>query len=201
MSSRHDIIPFIRNRSSVEPIKLSLSGILKINGMEQYLLLCSDRIASAELIDGEDVEIDFVNFPDLILSENGIFICRKILAGYTGEEGLINLWHWTIEENEIRRLMNQYLEILRGMERKELRKILRGAKPAIQVHEQIAEKVREQCREELKSRCLINRIRIFLMKYFLEIYIRIKYAGLISVLKECTNETMKNHGSGGGRDA
>lgn len=54
----------IKTRKMLELPFLSLGVILKTGGIEGagYLGMCSDQIAEAELIDGEDVRIDFINF-------------------------------------------------------------------------------------------------------------------------------------------
>ena len=48
--------------------------------------ICGARISDALLIDGEDVRIDFVNFPDMELTAVGVLICRDILGCYVSEE-------------------------------------------------------------------------------------------------------------------
>lgn len=195
MSDRYDIIPFIRDRKNVDPVSLSLKGILAINNMEQYLALCSDRIAAAGLIDGEDVDIDYVNFPNLILTEKGIMICRKILIGYTGEDKLFDLWDFVIDENAIRRSMNDQILCCRTLKSRHLRRFLRNPKKFLpdidQRDKSIAEKLKLQFREELKSRSLINRARILAKKCIREIYFRIKYGWIISLMKESMKEVCR----------
>lgn len=92
----------IRRRELLcEPfIKLSL--ILKTGGIEAegYLGMCGDRISDALLIDGEDVRIDFVNFPDMELTAAGVRICRDILGRYVSEEFIADAFEALTEEKQ-----------------------------------------------------------------------------------------------------
>lgn len=195
INNGHSIIPFIRDRKNIKPVRLSLEKILDMNDMGQYLSLCSNRIAEAELIDSEDVEINFANFPDLIITEDGLLICYKILAGYIGEGKLDALWERTKKENEIRKIMNLRISNLKMIKSRDLRRFLRHPKKLMpdidQMDEEIIGKLKMECREEIRSRCLINRARVFIKEHFKEICIQIKYAQIISVVRDSARECMR----------
>lgn len=188
MEDNHNLIPFIKKRKNVDIAQVKLETILELDNMGQYLSICSDRIADASLIDGKDISIDFFNFPNLNLTEDGIMLCSEILLGYIKHDTLMNIWKYTKSENKIRELMNNQLSLLRRMTGKDLRNFIKNPEKFLQaidtMDDDILKKIIEQCKAELESRNLFNRIKIWFINYSRELYVRVRYAELISALRE-----------------
>ena len=108
MKSKDRMIRAIRNRKDSEPTLISLKKLLASGGMENYLSLCSDRIAEGEKIDGIDISINFANFPDILFTSDGFFNCRHILENYLPFDTLADAWQLLIkaerENSEINRM-------------------------------------------------------------------------------------------------
>lgn len=104
MKNYEKVFHAIKTREPLEAPLLSLGVILKTGGIEAagYLGMCSDRIAEADLIDGEDVRIDFMNFPDLLLSADGVRECRNILENYVSKDIIGDAFEALCHEESIR---------------------------------------------------------------------------------------------------
>lgn len=105
-----------RREPFCEPF-LKLSLILKTGGVKAdgYLGMCGDRISDELLIDGEDVRIDFMNFPDMELTAAGVGICRKILRCYVSEDIIADALEALAEEKAVRMNINIISQTLRKM--------------------------------------------------------------------------------------
>lgn len=185
--NNYDLISFVRERKEVEPAKISLQKFLESVNMENYLKVCSNRITDAQLIDGEEVEIDFINFPNLSLTQIGIMTCLDILSGYIDEDEIKKILEALKNENETRELMNQQIRLLRAIKKADLINFIK--KPEQFIGEKEIKNlvdIQTLCREELKSRNLINRVKIFFKDHIMRLYVSIRYARLISLMKSVT---------------
>lgn len=167
------VIASIRRREPLcEPfIKLSL--ILKTGGIEAegYLGMCGDRLSDALLIDGEDVRIDFVNFPDMELTAAGVLICRDILGCYVSEEIIADALEALTEEKAERTHINIISQTLREM------KLYGLAMAFIKSDARIRRfVVAEVCQRSI----LIGCFRKIQGAYY-SVLVRIKYRGLLSI--------------------
>lgn len=163
----------IRRRELLcEPfIKLSL--ILKTGGIEAegYLGMCGDRISDALLIDGEDVRIDFVNFPDMELTAAGVRICRDILGCYVSEEFIADALEALTEEKTVRAHINIISQTLREM------KLYGLARAFIKSDARIRRfVVAEVCQRLILIRCFRK-----MQSAYYSVLVRIKYRGLLSI--------------------
>lgn len=92
MESKDKMLVAIRSRRDLEPTLISLRKLLVSGGMENYLGLCSDRLAECEKIDGEDTQINFADFPDILFNSEGLFNCRHIQENYLPTGLLLDSW-------------------------------------------------------------------------------------------------------------
>lgn len=179
-----DLITCIRERREIEPAKISLQKLLEQANMKNYLKICSNRIADARLIDGKEVEIDFANFPNLSLGQNGIINCIDILSGYIDKDKIKQISGELKRENEARELMNRQIRLLRLMKRGDLINFIKIPEKLIKEKEiKNLPYIQILCREELKSRSLCNMIKIIFKNYTTRLYISIRCARLVSLIK------------------
>ena len=115
MKTDDKIMEAIKRRRPFEDPVLKLSTILETGDIGMYLSLCADRINEAELIDGEDVRIDFMNFPDLLLTADGVWICRDILECYVSGDIVADAFEALCREEVERASVNDIALILREM--------------------------------------------------------------------------------------
>ncbi len=78
---------YIKSRKNMPEPRIELGKMLSIHGMEGYTFVCANRIASAFLIDGNHVAINFPK-PEILLDKIGQIKCRDILSGYISVEML-----------------------------------------------------------------------------------------------------------------
>lgn len=164
----------IRRREPLcEPfIKLSL--ILKTGGVkgDGYLGMCGDRLAQAELIDGEDVRTDFMNFPDIELTAAGVRKCRMILECYV-PRGIIEDAHDAlVEEKDVRVYINTISRTLRKMTLCELIRTLAKADT----------RIRRFVAAEIYQRFIFVECFRKIRSAYYKILVRIKYHGLLSAV-------------------
>lgn len=186
MKNREKILMAIKSRKSLKGPYLSLGVILKEGGIETdgYLGMCAERIAEAELIDWEDVQIDFTNFPDLLLSADGVMECRDILKNYVSEKGLENVFVRMCLEESIRAEINMLAARLREARVPELiRTYIKCSDPW----------VRKVVITEAYHRTLLAEAARTLQSLFYNAGMKIKYHGLLSMIdraaKACRFET------------
>lgn len=108
MKYKDKTLEAIRSRKDLEPVKISLKKLLASGGMEHYLNLCSDRLASELMVDGEGTAFNFTDFPDILFTSDGFFDCRHILENYLPFDTLADAWQLLIkaerENSEINRM-------------------------------------------------------------------------------------------------
>ncbi|MDE7207537.1 MAG: hypothetical protein K2N90_10350 [Lachnospiraceae bacterium] len=167
------VIVSIKNREPFcEPfIKLSL--ILKTGGVEAdgYLGMCGDRISNALLVDGEDVRIDFVNFPDMELTAAGVRICREILECYVSEDIIADAHEALCEEKATRTHINIISQTLREMN-------LYGL---VRAFIESDARIRQFVVMEICQRFILIRCFRAIRNVYYNIGVRIKYRGLLSI--------------------
>lgn len=114
------IFTAIKRREPLELPFLRISTILEVGDVGMYLSLCNERVEEAELIDGEDVRIDFMNFPDLLLTADGVRICRDILECYVSDDIIADAFEALCWEEVSRAAIDNLAQILREMKLREL---------------------------------------------------------------------------------
>lgn len=170
-STDEKIMEAIRKREPLEEPYLNVSKILEAGGSGMYLSLCSDRIAESELIDGEDVCINFVDFPDLLVTAEGVRVCREILECYVSKGIVLDAYKALCNEAELRESINAYAKMLRDIKLVGLfRMYIKSAKGD---RRYVAA---ELCQRFILAGC-IRRVR----GLYYDIFVRIKYRGLLSI--------------------
>jgi len=166
------IMASIRRRGPLEEPFLKASRILDAGGMGNYLSLCNDRIADAELIDGEDVRIDFLGFPDMDLTAAGVRICRKVLECYVPGDIIEDAHEALCGEKSAREHVNIISQMLRTAAPRELFRTFIRSDARIRrfVAAEICQRlVPVRCYRRMRGACC-------------NIFVRIKYHGLLSAV-------------------
>ena len=181
MTNYEKVFHAIKTREPLETPFLSLGLILKTGGIEAvgYLGICSDRIAEAELIDGEDVRIDFINFPDLLLSADGVRECRKILENYVSKDIIADTFEALCHEESIRAEISMLATRLREL----------GAVNLIKLYVKCRDK--QMCQyvvAEAYHRSFLSGIIRQLRSRFYNVLVCVKYHRLLSAV----DTTVKN---------
>lgn len=164
----------IRNREPLCEPFLKLSLILKTGGIETagYLGMCSDRIADAKLIDGEDVMIDFANFPDMELTAAGVRTCQEILRCFVSDEVIADAQEALSRERGTRARVNLISRTLRQMSLWGLVRAFVKSDAAIRRFI-----VTEACQRLILVRCFRK-----MSSAYHSVRVRIKYHGLLSLV-------------------
>lgn len=174
MKSNEKIMTAIKQRGDLGDPLVRVGKILEAGGMENWTGLCCDRIAEAELIDGEDVRINFLNMPDLEVTAEGLRKCRKILECYASQDILKDAHKLLCLEESARYHINEVARILRGMGWRDLLNVLAKGEPDEKVY----------AREEIRQRLCLGAYREKVSRLFYNIVARAKYRHLIAVCKE-----------------
>lgn len=122
MKEKDKLTESIRIRKDLDPVKISLRKLLASGGMEHYLNLCSDRLADELMIDGEDTQINFTDFPDILFTSDGFFDCRHILENYLPFNALADAWQLLIEAERENREINRMAADFRKLKLQDLLK-------------------------------------------------------------------------------
>lgn len=164
----------IRNREPLCEPFLKLSLILKTGGIETagYLGMCSDRIADMQLIDGEDVMIDFANFPDMELTAAGVRICQEILQCFVSDEIIADAQEALSRERGTRARVNLISQTLRQMSLWGLARAFMKSDASIRRFI-----VTEACQRLILVRCFRK-----MSSVYHSVRVRIKYHGLLSLV-------------------
>ena len=148
-SARERALTAIKARKDLSPPMISVYNLLRIGKVETWAGQCCDRIADANLIDMEDVQIDFINMPGLCLTADGIMACQDILESYIGKDTIRDTFKWMCSEEFINDNINIAVQVLRNLNGLRLRKLYREA-DTLQLSEGI--NARELIREEMRQR-------------------------------------------------
>lgn len=166
------VMKSIRSREPLCEPFIKLSMILKTGGIKAdgYLGMCGDRISDALLIDGEDVRIDFVNFPDMELTAAGVRICRDILECYVSGDIVSDAYVALMEEKVVRVHVNTISQTLQEMK-------LRGLVSAFIKSDS---RIRRFVVEEICQRSILIRCFRKIRGVYYGILVRVKYYELFS---------------------
>lgn len=178
MKSNEKIMTAIKQRGDLCEPFLTVGKILKAGGMENWTGLCCDRIADAELIDMENVRVDFVNIGDMELTAKGVWRCREILGSYVSEDVLADAYELLRLEESARYHINEVARILREMGWRDLFNVLTKGDTREKVY----------AREEVRQRLCFGGIRESLRKRYYNIVARVKFRDLLAVCKRVRKE-------------
>lgn len=187
----------ILSRTDIPYRKTSLRLLLRMCDMEQYLDVCSTRIADEELIDGEDVEINFLEFPDLLFTNMGLLYCEEILLGYISQENFNKVWKLSNDMAKITDIENNQITMYRSTDNTTLLKMLfTRAKSIVGTTKEITDEhfrlIKQMAALELWSRTLFSRAWHKLETKFYGVYCSIRYRNLCKIFKNIAKQYENN---------
>lgn len=174
MKTNEKIMTAIKRRESLYDPFLTVGKILEAGGMGNWTALCCERVANAELIDGTDVRINFLNMPDLEVTAEGLRKCREILECYASQDVLKDAHKLLCLEESARYHINEVARILREMGWRDLFNVLAKGDAREKVY----------AREELRQRLCLGAYREKVRRLFCDVIARVKYRHLLDVCKE-----------------
>lgn len=180
----------IRQREDLDKPTLSVQLILKTGGMEMYSNMCCDRISEEELIDGEDVQINFANFPDINLTADGILQCKEILESYVQDKVLSDAFSLVCEIEMMDREIHKMARIFRDMSYMELVKNYKEMDNY--PDDNTIKRIRKYISTEIWSRSIFMAIKRRITKFVSDIYLKIKYRGLFQYMKQAATGVVEN---------
>lgn len=175
-----EILTAIRNRRDLERPMASVRGLLKLMDRENYLDMCCSRLADSELLDGEDVCIDFTDFPNIQLSADGLQNCKSILECYISRDLLAQVYGFMCRTERMNYAISNYAEILRRMTAFQLLKVHLGTKPG--------EDAAVYIRAELWSRSIFAGIVRKVQYGCTKLYVHVKYHRIFRAAKNAVAE-------------
>lgn len=188
---------FIWKRTNVPNRTISLRLLLRNANMENYLDVCSNRISSENLIDGEHIDIDFLDFPNLTLDCEGIMDCYDILKGYVEEETIIEIYRMLRSLQRLVDGTNNQLNLIRQCDFKTLFFIIFSHVKTTKIifenvntenPKEILRKVKSQAIRELFSRTFINKLRLNAREHLINAYFSVKYFHLAKFFRDWKKE-------------
>lgn len=177
MKSKDRMIRAIRNRKDLEPKVISLKKLLASGGMEHYLNLCSDRLTAELMIDGENIKMNFADFPDILFTESGLFDCRHILENYLSLDVLMDARQLLLDRERINREVNNVAAAFRKMKLRKLLKMYKNHKLS-----KSGRLVRKWIMWEIWSRTPLSCIWRKIKEIFARIHVRAKYKWLFDMV-------------------
>lgn len=186
---KESIYKYIFKRKDMPEPLCSVGHMLNVYGYEKYVNSACSRIADADLLDGEHVQINFFEFPDILLDYRGVYECEDILLGYIDIKDLEIMEEIILSKHQLIRIQNITLEFLRNMP---LFKILKMIKDSINSDsKEVKEKRNDVIKlsvSEILARSLINRISQKVLDLFWNIVCKIKYRNILSILQKIGKE-------------
>ena len=186
MKYKDKTIAAIRSRRGLEPVKISLKKLLASGGMEHYLNLCSDRLASELMVDGEDTAFNFTDFPDILFTSDGFFDCRHILENYLPFDTLADTWQLLIKAERENSEINRMAADFRKMKLLDLMKYYikwQSHKTKDDSEREAKQLVCQWIAWEVWSRSLFSGIWRKTKEALLQLYISWKYKGLFDIMR------------------
>lgn len=185
MEFAKEIALHIKSREPFSEPKISVYDILEHYDMAMYHNICCDRIVDQWEIDEEHIQINYLSFGDLILDYIGLMRCEDILTGYIPEKDFDQIEELFREKRHSVRDRNKMLEIMKDMDIKELRKC---SKHPEKYFDKLSEEMHHIIKAEIRARKIWNRIFRKIKKTGHDIFIRIKYRHIFSLMKQCARE-------------
>ena len=186
MKYKDKTIAAIRSRRGLEPVKISLKKLLASGGMEHYLNLCSDRLASELMVDGEDTAFNFTDFPDILFTSDGFFDCRHILENYLPFDTLADTWQLLIKAERENSEINRMAADFRKMKLLDLMKYYikwQSRKTKDDSEQEAKRLVCQWIAAELWSRSFFSIIWRKSKEALLQLYVSWKYKGLFDIMR------------------
>lgn len=191
MKSEDRMIRAIRNRKDLESAVISLRKLLASGGMENYLNLCSDRLADELMIDGEDTAFNFTDFPDILFTSDGFFDCRYILENYLPFDTLVDAWQLLIKAERENSEINRMAADFRKMKLLDLMEYYikwQSHKTKDDPEQDAKQLVCQWIAWEVWSRSLFSGIWRKTKEALMQLYVSWKYKGLFDIMRTATEK-------------
>lgn len=185
MEFAKEIALHIKSREPFAEPKISVYDILEHYNMAMYHNICCDRIVDQWEIDEEHIQINYLSFGDLILDYIGLMRCEDILTGYIPQEDFDQIEELFREKRHSVRDRNKMLEIMKDMDIKELRKC---SKHPEKYFDNLSEEMQHIIKAEIGARQIWNCILRKIKKFGHDVFIKIKYRHIFSLMRQCAKE-------------
>lgn len=180
------VLTAIKKREDLERPTVSVIKLLDLGKNVIYSNLCCNRIADAELIDGQDVQIDFLNFPDIKLTVEGMLISKEILRCYISEKLYDDMLDLLSDTDVLNSGVNDIARILRNSSFKTLYKTLKGmdTRKYDFLEMDDAQVFAEYIRKEMWQRSVAMKIIRKVRMECITAYTKVRYREMISIMKQ-----------------
>lgn len=185
MEFAKEIALHIKSREPFAEPKISVYDILEHYDMTMYHNICCDRIVDQWQIDEEHIQINYLSFGDLILDYIGLMRCEDILTGYIPEKDFNQIEELFREKRYSVSDKNKMLDIMKDMDIKELKKYVKHPE---KYFDKLSEEMQYMMKAEIRARWIWNRIFRKIKKSRRDIFIKIKYRRIFSLMKQCARE-------------
>ena len=183
MITMNEMYKYIFKRKNIPERLYSMNKILDTYGYGQYAGIACNRIANANLLDGEHVQIDFIEFPNILVDYHGVIKCEDILLGYIDIKDLSTLEEAMVSNHSLIKLYNNMMEYLRGMSVKDILGIIKQTiKSESKDVIEMKWKIIKICVLEITARSMLNKIVQKIYYLYLKCYCKIKYKDIFSAL-------------------
>lgn len=181
---KENINKFIIERIDMPEPRFDVKGILTLCGMNEYGVACCNRIVDESLVDGEHIDLSYIDAGNLYVDKIGLLACSGILTSYIEKSDLTKLVSYISVQSQKANEYNKYFALIRGFSRKTLRKTINEITEKKDLITDWDEKV-QQLRLELKSRGFIQKKRIAVRNALSNAKISVKYRHVFRIMKRC----------------
>lgn len=178
MKTEDRMMEAIRQRKDLPPAHISLRKLLACGDMEHYLDLCANRLAENEMIDGENTEINFADFPDLLFNSEGLFDCRHILENYLSDDIIADAWKLLLDAERKDNEINSIAAAFRKMKLWDLWKCYKEIKP-----DEAGQLAKRWIAAEVWSRSFLSHIWRKAGEALRHVYVNVRYKRLFDMIK------------------
>lgn len=185
MTALEKEIYFLQNRKEIPEELISIEKLLNHYQMQDYLNVCTNRIADAGLIDMKHVLMDFDHIGNLAVDFIGLMRCEEILKGYIPEEHFDEIAKNLKELNHATSRENGLIKAIQNMPTKGLKWIIKDIGYTDDRDEQ---ELIELYKAELQARKFHFKIIRLFRKIKLELSCLIGYGWVILLTKRVSRE-------------
>lgn len=180
-----EMVEHIRSREKFPTPQISVYDLLEHYDMGMYHAVCCNRIIDEWDIDERHIQINYLFPGDLILDYIGLMICDDILTGYISEDTFKGIIEYFRTTKSLANENNKMLELLQKISSKDLRSYMKEPK---KFFGEQSERIIPMIKAELSARHIWNHVLCKVRKATYNIFVRIKYWRIFSLMKQCARE-------------
>lgn len=180
-----EIVVHIRSREKFPTPQISVYDLLEHYGMGMYHTVCCNHIVAEWDIDERHIQINYLFPGDLILDYIGLMICDEILTGYISEDTFKGIIEYFRTTKQLANENNKMIELLQKISSKDLRSYMKEPK---KFFGEQSERIIPMIKAELSARHVWNHVFRKVRKATYNIFVRIKYWRIFSLMKQCARE-------------